>query len=883
MTRDITLQFDDGSSHQYKGVPDDVTPDQVTERAAKEFSGKKLTNIDGGKKPEPKKEETLLDKAKGVGEAALQMAGSMAAPFLAATAPGLLPQAEGESATEAASNAYHKGKELATYEPTTEKGKEYSENVGKVMKYPAKVIDLPGKAVEAVTGSKMSHEITTDFLPFVAGPAVKAGAGAAIKGGIELGDRAVQALKNDVPMSVKVADREKFSSGVVKAHEDASALGMDPEQKGQLTKGQLQAAGLRAIGKNEQAAKVLQREQELAKSHPEVADHFQYQARIINSALGDITSKLPEDAQAISEIKTKGIVRTTGDVITSVDTKKIANLIEKHRANLSSEVLSQLEKIRDTAKTMSLPDKLPKPSVLGKVGDVLADALQHKLGTAAKVGVVGGATAVGGPIAGAAAGAAELGAKALKDSIQARNITKTGKLTDFANGQELTKALREDFEREYQANPSITPNEKAFIETYGGQKMRSGEEGVWVNTTRSVMKQAFGEEAPNVLSTRPGKGLVRIIGEGDSTPTAKEFPNAKGAYVPGERGTGHVEIYANRVAPSEIPNLVMHELGEHYGMPRMLGLEKYGQVLNGIKTAFKRGDADVVNAWTTVKKLYPAEKFPEKSTHFLREVSARLAETSPENGLVRTMINSVRAWLYKEYGIGATVDKNLIQGLAQSALKSTIAGKLDSVIRDNKGNIISSETLNKEFPTIKANDFNKPSEGTLKKPLASIQNNASGESSASLEAQSRLKSEAAKGETRYKINTRTGEYTPLNTVDAVDTRARANEMVVKMGPNGKVEIIDQGSVEKNATEGAINRFKQKLEKDPVQVINKNIKEHTAGNPAGSQMERDYGEALKMTKADLAGIGRENFTSNKAYMDYATSLFKKHLENIRKKQ
>jgi hypothetical protein len=50
MPRDVTLTFDDGSSHQYKGVPDDATPDQITERAGKEFEGKTLTGIDGGKK-----------------------------------------------------------------------------------------------------------------------------------------------------------------------------------------------------------------------------------------------------------------------------------------------------------------------------------------------------------------------------------------------------------------------------------------------------------------------------------------------------------------------------------------------------------------------------------------------------------------------------------------------------------------------------------------------------------------------------------------------------------------------------------------------------------------------------------------------------------------
>lgn len=48
MPRNITITFDDGTTHSYNGAPDDVTPDAVEARAMKEF-GKKVTKIDGGK------------------------------------------------------------------------------------------------------------------------------------------------------------------------------------------------------------------------------------------------------------------------------------------------------------------------------------------------------------------------------------------------------------------------------------------------------------------------------------------------------------------------------------------------------------------------------------------------------------------------------------------------------------------------------------------------------------------------------------------------------------------------------------------------------------------------------------------------------------------
>lgn len=48
MPRDITITFEDGTTHVYKGAPDDVTPDQVTARASKEF-GKSVASLDGGR------------------------------------------------------------------------------------------------------------------------------------------------------------------------------------------------------------------------------------------------------------------------------------------------------------------------------------------------------------------------------------------------------------------------------------------------------------------------------------------------------------------------------------------------------------------------------------------------------------------------------------------------------------------------------------------------------------------------------------------------------------------------------------------------------------------------------------------------------------------
>lgn len=52
MPRNITVTFDDGSTHVYQNAPDDVTPERVTERASKEF-GKQVSALDGGRQAPP--------------------------------------------------------------------------------------------------------------------------------------------------------------------------------------------------------------------------------------------------------------------------------------------------------------------------------------------------------------------------------------------------------------------------------------------------------------------------------------------------------------------------------------------------------------------------------------------------------------------------------------------------------------------------------------------------------------------------------------------------------------------------------------------------------------------------------------------------------------
>lgn len=58
MSRTVTVTFSDGSTHVYANAPDNITPEEVTARASKDF-GKAVTHLDGGKAASPAKQEPM--------------------------------------------------------------------------------------------------------------------------------------------------------------------------------------------------------------------------------------------------------------------------------------------------------------------------------------------------------------------------------------------------------------------------------------------------------------------------------------------------------------------------------------------------------------------------------------------------------------------------------------------------------------------------------------------------------------------------------------------------------------------------------------------------------------------------------------------------------
>jgi len=115
---------------------------------------------------------------------------------------------------------------------------------------------------------------------------------------------------------------------------------------------------------------------------------------------------------------------------------------------------------------------------------------------------------------------------------------------------------------------------------------------------------------------------------------------ANGAYSP---TSNKVYIVASKVMPGQGRKVLLHELGEHYGLERLLGKD-YKSTLDRLKT-LKNTDLEVEAIWASVKRDYP--ELTENSQQYLQEVMARVGERAPRSTIFKRVMSLVKNFLRK--------------------------------------------------------------------------------------------------------------------------------------------------------------------------------------------------------------------------------------------
>ncbi len=162
-----------------------------------------------------------------------------------------------------------------------------------------------------------------------------------------------------------------------------------------------------------------------------------------------------------------------------------------------------------------------------------------------------------------------------------------------------------------------------------------------------AMAAAFGKSVAGRLEQ---KGVVVAVQRQSElpdrmTPFLRDGDTVFGAYDPVSDKT---YVVLENINEGMVRELALHEIGVHYGFKRMLGQDKYDQVLRRVDLMRRAGNPAAKDAYLNAKNNAARERdVPE-------ETLAYLVQNAPESSLVQDIIARIKAFLFKEFGIGAS-------------------------------------------------------------------------------------------------------------------------------------------------------------------------------------------------------------------------------------
>jgi hypothetical protein len=98
-----------------------------------------------------------------------------------------------------------------------------------------------------------------------------------------------------------------------------------------------------------------------------------------------------------------------------------------------------------------------------------------------------------------------------------------------------------------------------------------------------------------------------------------------------------------------VRGLALHEIGVHYGFERMLGEKGYASVMRRLEAMHKAGNKDVREARES------AQRESANEGQVAQETLAYLIQSRPEISWVAQVIADIKAFLFREFGIGASM------------------------------------------------------------------------------------------------------------------------------------------------------------------------------------------------------------------------------------
>lgn len=242
-------------------------------------------------------------------------------------------------------------------------------------------------------------------------------------------------------------------------------------------------------------------------------------------------------------------------------------------------------------------------------------------------------------------------------------------LSDFDAVMEIAGRVMARYADQGKAREA-TGGDAKFASSRAGEITRKAK----VESVQRRIVEAFGPEAQGLFDT----GLVTVVDQRDELPTQRlrDYASANDEAIhdtTARGGEGGIFFIASQIAPERVVPVLLHELGEHQGLPKLLGA-RYSGLQDDVRAAHAVGkNAALEEAWAFVAENYP--KLKDGDATFVSEVIAKVGETAAGRRLpfYRRILTAVREWL-RSIGVRVEVSDDDLAGLVAAAARAQIKG-----------------------------------------------------------------------------------------------------------------------------------------------------------------------------------------------------------------
>ncbi|MDD5006628.1 MAG: LPD5 domain-containing protein, partial [Candidatus Omnitrophica bacterium] len=240
----------------------------------------------------------------------------------------------------------------------------------------------------------------------------------------------------------------------------------------------------------------------------------------------------------------------------------------------------------------------------------------------------------------------------------------------------------------YLKKSEIEPVAKAFDALFETIQQQDTDKGTALHSRAAnntvITPFASKQEAVNHLIQNFGPGVKTLFRTGlvNLVETSENFPALAKKYANYEKAeavfiNGKIYIASSNMDKSRYVPVLLHELGEHFNLRRMIGSQAYEALQRQIAILANKAGTQEAKVWADVKRLYPHVE--EGSETFVSEVIAKLGETNPELPWYKRLISQIKAFLVK-HGLARGFITGKMTGsdmhaLLVSSLQSAIKGR----------------------------------------------------------------------------------------------------------------------------------------------------------------------------------------------------------------